>query len=54
MSTDFLLPPTKANSPRLVSVGRFALRGVERPQELFTLDRYYAPDTGPGRAGLDS
>jgi adenylate cyclase len=23
---------------RLVSVGRYALRGVERPQELFTLD----------------
>jgi adenylate cyclase len=26
------------NSSRLVSVGRYALRGVERPQELFTLD----------------
>jgi adenylate cyclase len=25
--------------PRLVSVGRYALRGVTRPQELFTLDR---------------
>ena len=25
--------------PRLVSVGRYALRGVARPQELFTLDR---------------
>jgi len=24
---------------RLVSVGRFALRGVAQPQELFTLDR---------------
>ena len=24
---------------RLVSVGRYALRGVSRPQELFTLDR---------------
>jgi adenylate cyclase len=23
---------------RLVSLGRYALRGVERPQELFTLD----------------
>jgi adenylate cyclase len=53
-STDFILSATKADRPRLVSVGRFALRGVERPQELFTLDRYYAPDTGPGRAGLDS
>jgi adenylate cyclase len=25
---------------RLVSVGRYALRGVERPQELFTLDPF--------------
>jgi adenylate cyclase len=24
---------------RLVSVGRYALRGVKQPQELFTLDR---------------
>jgi adenylate cyclase len=24
---------------RLVSVGRYALRGVEQPQDLFTLDR---------------
>jgi adenylate cyclase len=24
---------------RLVSVGRYALRGVSQPQELFTLDR---------------
>jgi adenylate cyclase len=29
---------------RLVSVGRYALRGVERPQELFTLD-IAQPDT---------
>ena len=26
-------------APRLVSVGRYALRGVKQPQELFTLDR---------------
>jgi adenylate cyclase len=26
---------------RLVSVGRYALRGVERPQELFTLDPFW-------------
>jgi adenylate cyclase len=43
-STDFILSVTKADRPKLVSVGRFALRGVERPQELFTLDRYYASD----------
>jgi len=29
---------------RLVSVGRYALRGVERPQQLFTLDPS-RPDT---------
>jgi adenylate cyclase len=28
-----------AEKDRLVSVGRFALRGVSRPQELYTLDR---------------
>jgi Adenylate cyclase, family 3 (some proteins contain HAMP domain) len=27
---------------RLVSVGRYALRGVERPQELFTLDAFWS------------
>jgi adenylate cyclase len=27
---------------RLVSVGRYALRGVAQPQELFTLDRAQA------------
>ena len=27
---------------RLVSVGRYALRGVGRPQELFTLDPFWA------------
>ena len=26
---------------RLVSVGRYALRGVEQPQELFTLDPFW-------------
>jgi adenylate cyclase len=26
------------DSRRVISVGRFALRGVGRPQELFTLD----------------
>jgi adenylate cyclase len=30
-----------ADRARLVSVGRFALRGVERPQELFTLDPFW-------------
>lgn len=26
---------------QLISVGRFAFRGVERPQELFTLDPFW-------------
>jgi adenylate cyclase len=26
------------NRKRLISVGRYALRGLSRPQELFTLD----------------
>ena len=30
------LPEDRA---RLVSVGRYALRGVEKPQDLFTLER---------------
>ena len=32
-------PRREADRARLVSVGRYALRGVGRPQELFTLDR---------------
>jgi adenylate cyclase len=28
-----------AERARLVSLGRYALRGIDRPQELFTLDR---------------
>lgn len=39
-STEFGLSTTKADRSKLVSVGRFALRGVERPQELFTIDRF--------------
>jgi adenylate cyclase len=30
---------------RLVSVGRYALRGVGRPEDLFTLDGAFAPET---------
>ena len=32
---------------RLVSVGRYALRGVDRPQELFTMDPTLFEHTGP-------
>jgi adenylate cyclase len=32
---------------RLVSLGRYALKGVSKPQELFTLD----PGSEPGKVG---
>ena len=38
MSEAFAAASGEAERARLVSVGRYALRGVERPQELFTLD----------------
>ena len=38
VSADFAAALRDAG-PRLVSCGRFALRGVQRPQELFTVDR---------------
>jgi adenylate cyclase len=37
LSAEFAEAMAEAERPRLVSVGRYALRGVERPQELFTL-----------------
>jgi adenylate cyclase len=37
LSAAFAAAMAEAERPRLVSVGRYALRGVERPQELFTL-----------------
>jgi adenylate cyclase len=39
-STEFNTASRSADRSRLVSVGRYALRGVERPQELFTIDRF--------------
>jgi adenylate cyclase len=44
LSTDF----ASAVPAATVSVGRYALRGVERPQELFTLDRGADPFARPG------
>jgi len=38
VSQAFLDAAAAADRARLVSVGRYALRGVERPQELFTVD----------------
>jgi adenylate cyclase len=46
ISADFaeIISTTGIGSP--VSVGRYALRGVQRPQELFTLDRTTQPPGG--------
>jgi adenylate cyclase len=44
-STDFSGALTARDRSLLVSVGRYALRGVERPQELFTIDRFGVPPT---------
>jgi adenylate cyclase len=38
LSWDFVAATPEAERAGLVSVGRFALRGVGRSQELFTLD----------------
>jgi hypothetical protein len=38
VSSAFAAAAGDAARPRLVSVGRYALRGVARPQELYTLD----------------
>jgi adenylate cyclase len=38
VSAAFAAAAAEADRTRLVSVGRYALRGVERPQELFTID----------------
>jgi adenylate cyclase len=40
LSTAFAEAAGEALRQRLVSVGRFALRGVQRPQELFTLEGF--------------
>jgi adenylate cyclase len=39
ISSAFAASVGEDRSP-LISVGRYALRGVERPQELFTLDPF--------------
>jgi adenylate cyclase len=46
-STEFSSAAKVADRSRLVSVGRYALRGVERPKELFTIDRFR--DAAPKR-----
>ena len=39
VSAEFRDAAAPAERERLVSVGRYALRGLERPQDLFTCDR---------------
>ncbi|HLH11000.1 MAG TPA: adenylate/guanylate cyclase domain-containing protein [Methylovirgula sp.] len=46
LSADFAAAVEASGAARPVSVGRYALRGVERPQELFTLDRTATPGAG--------
>ena len=41
LSQEFAEAMTRLERGQLVSVGRYALRGVERPQELFTLDPFW-------------
>ena len=41
LSQAFADAVARSERGRLVSVGRYALRGVERPQELFTLDPFW-------------
>ena len=41
LSQAFADAVARSERSRLVSVGRYALRGVERPQELFTLDPFW-------------
>jgi adenylate cyclase len=41
LSQAFADAMTRLERGRLVSVGRYALRAVERPQELFTLDPFW-------------
>jgi hypothetical protein len=46
-SQEFVAALPEAERARFVSAGRFALRGVRRAQELFTLD----PNTGASVSG---
>jgi adenylate cyclase len=41
LSQSFADAMARLERGRLVSVGRYGLRGVERPQELFTLDPFW-------------
>jgi adenylate cyclase len=47
-SSAFLASLPEADRPKLVSVGRYALRGFGRAQELFTLDPELSGRTGDG------
>jgi adenylate cyclase len=49
VSSTFFSAAAKEDQDCLVSVGRYALRGVARPQELFTLDPSRIEEEGPER-----
>ncbi|WP_414474681.1 adenylate/guanylate cyclase domain-containing protein [Microvirga sp. M2] len=49
VSSTFFAAASTAEQECLVSVGRYALRGVNRPQELFTLDPSRVAGEEPGR-----
>jgi adenylate cyclase len=46
ISQAFVNAMPQTERARLVSVGRYALRGIERPRELFTVDPFW---TAPAR-----
>jgi adenylate cyclase len=52
VSSAFLAAASKAEQDCLVSVGRYALRGVNRPQELFTLDPSWMEAEEPEHAPI--
>ena len=55
MSSSFFSTAWKSEQDCLVSVGRYALRGVNRPQELFTLDpSVMEQDGGEGTPGSET
>lgn len=53
VSSTFFAAASTSEQECLVSVGRYALRGVNRPQELFTLDPSWMEDDEPVRAQVN-
>jgi adenylate cyclase len=51
ISSTFFSAASEEDRAGLVSVGRYALRGVNRPQELFTLEPVFDPGPDAGEGG---